>query len=279
MRIFLSACFLLTLYSCDNYRASDPAFFWICNKASVTVQPNQGSSSNKITDIFLYVNDNFQGIYPVGKMMPVVTNGQPVHVAFYAGIKNNGITNTRLDWIFYDQIAVDTAVPNGKVIERDLSFRYNSAITFTWVESFDDPTGLSLRKALFSDTTFKFADPSNCFEKRSIELGLTGQGKVALIESATQFELPKNTPNVYLELNHKGNEILEVGLKGDDGQLRDVLIITPKEDWDKIYISLADAANREPVSKTFRVYFRLIKLDDNPEPKVFLDNIKLMFIK
>jgi hypothetical protein len=177
----------------------------------------------------------------------------------------------------YDFLRIDTMLPSGATVTRPLTFRYLSAATFTWVEDFDSNPGIGLKRSPISDTMYSIAAAAESFEGRSIELALGTSGMVGQIESSQEFTLPRNNGNVYLELNYKCNTSFEVGVIGSDLRERDAVIITPQAIWNKIYVQLASVVSAEPVSQRFRVYFRIDKRDA-AEPRLFLDNLKLVFL-
>ena len=264
------------LVSCKKYTSSEGAFFIKPASVSVSTTSVQGTGNHKITDLWLYVNGKFQGAYPTGNLMPIISKNEKVKINIIAGIKNNGISGTRLGWAFYDFITIDTLVENGKTIDRPLTFKYNDNAKFVWMENFDQQ-GFSLVKSNSNptDTTWKFANPNDYFEGKCAEIGLTGNSLVAQVESSTAFALPSGNNNVYLELNYKCNQGFEVGVLAGVIQ-KSTVFITPSENWNKIYIQLADAINRSPNSSSHKIYFKMVKTDDNPNPKMFIDNIKLL---
>jgi hypothetical protein len=272
---------LILLSSCKKYAPADAAFFLKPGLITVATTTAQGSGSHKITDLWLYVNGQFQGAYPVENTMPIVTKGVPATINILAGIKKNGIADTRTPLRFYDMLQFDTLVESGKTITRPFTFRYVSITNFTWIEDFDR-AGLTLTKSLYySDTTFKVISGTEAFEGQSAELGLspdTPIGTIAQVESTSSFTLPKNTGDVFLELNYKCNDIVYVGLVGDGEQLKSVINLKPQAEWNKIYIQLAEGISVEPVSSKYKVYFSLVKNAGQPSPKVYLDNIKLIYI-
>jgi hypothetical protein len=264
------------LVSCKKYTSSEGAFFIKPASVSVSTTSVQGTGNHKITDLWLYVNGKFQGAYPTGNLMPVISKNEKVKINIIAGIKNNGISGTRLGWAFYDFITIDTLVENGKTIDRPLTFKYNDNAKFVWMENFDQQ-GFSLVKSSSNptDTTWKFANPNDHLEGKCAEIGLTGNALVAQVESSTTFALPSGNNNVYLELNYKCNQGFEVGVLAGVIQ-KSTVFITPSENWNKIYIQLSDAINRSPNSSNHKIYFKMVKTDDNPNPKMFIDNIKLL---
>ncbi|MBA3683468.1 MAG: hypothetical protein H0W73_20225 [Bacteroidetes bacterium] len=286
MRFHLFSILLVNLFllnSCKKHVPSDAAFFikpTLISVKTTTATPNQGSGTHKITDLWLYVDGKFQGVYPAGNLLPVISKGENVKINIFGGIKNNGISNTRLYWPFYDFITIDTLVPNGKVIELPLTFKYMASTTFAWLENFDS-NGVTLVKSSdtenHTDTTWKQAAPADCFEGKSAEIGLTGAGKQAFLESSIAYPMPMGSSNVYLEINYKCNERFEVGIVSGVTS-KSTLFVSPSDTWNKIYIQLADAVNRTPYSTNQKVYFRLVSSTETPYPKMFLDNIKLVYL-
>jgi hypothetical protein len=279
MRFLLLLVSLINLFllsSCKKYVPANDAFFIKPTTISVSTSTAQGTSSHKITDLWLYVDGKFQGAYPSGNLMPIVTKGQKVKINILAGIKNNGISGTRISWTFYDFITIDTLVESGKTIERPITFKYNANTKFTWMENFE-LTVYTLKKSNTNptDTNWKFASAAESFEGKSIEVGLTGNALVAQVESSITYTIPSASSNVFLEINYKANQAFEVGMVSGSVN-KPAIMVNPSDTWNKIYIQLADVYNRDPKSSAQKVYFKLLKTSENANPKMFLDNIKLI---
>lgn len=257
---------------------ADAAFFIKSGTVSViTKNTSQGSGSNKITDLYLYVNGQFQGAYPVGHLLPIVTKGQPVTINVFAGIKNNGINQTRISWNFYQNIELDTVVESGKTIERPFSFIYDPNVVFKWIEDFDNPTATTMINSPISNSQYKIAPAADCYEGKSLmlEIAPNSGSIIAQVESSGYYALPAGSSNVYLEMDYKCNQAFEVGLFGGS-ELKVALNINPQENWNKIYIQLSNAVSNSPVYDKYKVYFRMVKTTDNDNPKLYLDNLKLV---
>lgn len=264
---------------CKKYEPAPAAFH--LRAESIQVEPPTGltSAPHNISDFWLYVNNQFQGCYPVSATMPIISNHKSARIHLFAGIRNNGISSTRIPWAMYDVVQFDTLAAAGSTVSIPVSFRYNSATTFTWTENFDHGIGVSVTRSQQSDTTFAFASTEDSFEGRSLELGIQAPGMVAQIESAgTGFYLPGGNSNVYLELNYKCDHEFTVGLMGEDRQLRPAMNINPQQEWNKIYIQLADVVNTPQVSPRYRVYFRMLRSESQSSAKLFLDNIRLVYL-
>jgi hypothetical protein len=274
--LFLAPAFIL-VNSCKKYAPAPAAFF--IQSSTVTVAPSsstlQGSASHKITDLFLYVDGQFQGAYKTGNTMPIVNRGQKVHIDVFAGIKNNGIDETTITWLLYEKIGFDTLVESGKTIDRPLAFKYNPNVKFPWLEDFDGMSVSLVRSSQTSTNTVLSVAPG--FEGKSASFACAPE-IFAQFESAIDYSLPAGNSNVYLELNYKCNCPVEIGVLTSLGERKVVMTLNPKEEWNKIYIQLADAVNRAPNSSKHKVYFRILKTNDFPDPRVWLDNIKLIYL-
>ena len=279
--ISTSACLIAVFFSCKKYQATDSTFFVKAKNITVDTQAFQGSQSHNITDFWLYVNDNFQGAYPIGNLMPIVTKNEKVNIKLFAGIKKDGINGTRIPWLFYKTLEFDTLIENGLTIERPVTFVYNPLVKFAWVEDFNTGIGITLKESAISDTVrsnFIACPKEEAFEGNSFELSLKPDGVVAQIESAKSYTMPPATANVYLELNYKGNEQFDIGFIGSSTELKPIITVNPKTEWNKIYVSLAFAVNSEPVSSSYTIYFRMVHVQTT-DSKIYLDNIKLVYIE
>jgi hypothetical protein len=271
---------LFLLISCKKYKPAEPAFFIRANPVTVKTINNQtirqGTGSHKITDLFLYVNGKFQGAYPTGNLMPVISKNEPVTINIFAGIKNNGISETRITWNFYQYTTLDTAVESGKTIDYPLTFQYNPNVKFEWMEDFDSGNGYTIKKSATSQVNFRLAPVSESFEGRSMLLELTGDSAEAQVESTIAHTLPASTSDIYLEINYKCTAPFKVGIFASGEAPREAVVVNPQPNWNKIYIQMAGVVNSPPRMGTSQVYFRMVKTDDYPNPKLYLDNIKLI---
>ncbi|MBK9283154.1 MAG: hypothetical protein IPM51_02410 [Sphingobacteriaceae bacterium] len=264
--------------ACKKYAPAPEAFF--IKPAYVNVIPSspstQGSGSSKITDLFLYVNGKYQGAYESGNLLPIVSNGEKAELTLFAGIKNNGISETTITWLFYNQIKIDTIVESGKTINRGFTFNYNPAVNFVWMENFDG-AGVSLIKSAPTSTvtTLNLINSGESFENKSAMFELQSNISLGQFETAIDYALPLGNSNIYLELNYKCDVELEVGVT-DGVTLKNAITLNPKSEWNKIYIQIAEAVNRQPAPATQKIYFRALNPNQLNAARVWLDNIKLI---
>jgi len=272
--------FIITIvFSCKKtFKPSNDAFFLTTEKITIITQPGQGYGSHNITDLWLYTNGFFRGAYPIGAKMPImIENGKNV-IDVFAGIKNNGISETRINWLFYEPVKFDTTVLAGSNIVRNFAFKYRSSVVFPWVENFEQP-GFSLIKSALSDTTYKMhTNDEHVFEgNKSIELGLTGSALTAQLETATTHSLPLSTSNVYLEIDYKSNTDFIIGTS-TNGVVYEAITITPKVNWNKMYVHIAESINSDKTTPMKKIIIKIKRNQNITEQKVYIDNIKLVYI-
>jgi hypothetical protein len=254
MRLFGIILLFLLFIGCnkDKQKARE-AFFIQSGSANVAVtSPSvQGTTSNKITDIWYYVNGQFKGAYPVGHMFPVPSTG-PSSLAFFPGIKNNGISATRQPYEFYAAIYLDTSVAPGTIVNRNFTFSYKTGAVFRWLENFEGygtTSGITIKKSDNSDTTFAILTSSmsptpDIFEgNKCMYFATDNISRVAQFQSVATFPLPKNGQPVYLEMNYKCDEAFEVGVWSGT-QFWYVAGINPSSEWNKIYIQLSSGVTQ-----------------------------------
>jgi hypothetical protein len=276
--LFSIVIFFLFQVSCKKYEPAEEAFFIKPSLVSVSTSSTQGSGSNKITELWVYVNGFFKGAYPVEKSIPIVTNGKQVNIQVFAGIINNGIKSTRIFSPFYELLSFDILAPRGTVVDRSFTFNYRTNTTFAWLEDFE---GLSstVIKSPNSEIGYDVISGANSFEGKCLKMAGTSTTSILMLESAgNAFELPLGSPNVYLELNYKCNYLVTVGLINSSGKEINAFHLNPQSNWNKIYISMAAAANESGSSNKYKVFLRTVKTGDEPA-ELFLDNIKLVYLK
>ncbi|WP_317896705.1 hypothetical protein [Aurantibacillus circumpalustris] len=281
MRLFLLFVLFIQLFllnSCKKYKEADPSFFLKSKTISVTTNPLQGTSSNKITDLWVYTDGKFQGVYPVGNLIPISSKENGTKINVFAGIKNNGISDTRIFYPFFNFLTIDTFVAAGKTIERDFTFNYKNVTTFTWTENFDSGSAISVKKEL--DAVFEIVSGAESFENKSLKVTLFPDSGIAgrLQSSSDGFFLPTGTGDVFLELNYKCNTPVTIGLT-DDVQRMPAITLNPQEVWNKTYIQLSTIVTLLNTSKN-KVYFEFYQNPSgNAQSYLFLDNLKLLYIK
>lgn len=278
MRLFGLFLLVLGFIGCRKEKLQSPeAFFIKTGSASVSTVATQGTSSSKITDLWLYVDGNFKGAYPVGNTLPIPSSEGNARVTIYAGIKNNGISATRLPYEFYQPIEIDTNVKSGTTVNRNFNFTYKSAAKFAFIESFEGGTqGINMAASIDSDlSSFMIDNTSASFEGGCMKFSLDTAYQFARFQSTYQFPLPIYGGPAFLELNYKCDQAFEVGVVSGVNFKR-AAFVNASPEWNKIYILLSTAAGAQPTSTNQGFYLKAVRDPNISNPRFYIDNIKII---
>ena len=261
----------------EKFEAKIPTYITINDIAFTTNYASEGSTSENITDAWVYVNNDLMGVYELPTTFPVLIEGN-VEVKVYAGIKDNGIAASRSRYLMYDPYVETLDLVAGESITLEPSVKYNSGVNFRWLEDFENAS-LSFLYHQLSDTIF-FKNNTNHKEGDF-------SGKAYLDPSMTFFEatsvafnnVPRSLTPVYLELDFKTNEPILVGIYHNDDQFG-VIRLNTTTDWKKIYINLTDVVSSRQSASGIKVFFGIQETPNNPfltdNPEIHIDNIKLL---
>lgn len=271
----------IVLNSCEIYNPTEetPSYIHIDSISLVTNIALQGSNSNKITDVWIYIDDQLIGTFELPVTFPILAEG--LHqIRVKAGIKMNGIAATRIQYPFYDSYIQTIDLSREKITKIAPVITYSPVTTFTWIEDFESP-GISIT-TINSDTILQKTQMSSDVFEGSFS------GVVSLdeshpffecVSSASGYKLPKAGDPVFLELNYKSNNPFRVGIYANkQGGIKQVeaLIINPSDNWNKIYISLTSVVSGEPDATSYKIYLGMLKESSVANPKLLIDNIKLL---
>ncbi|MBT3611752.1 MAG: hypothetical protein HN522_02260 [Flavobacteriales bacterium] len=261
---------VLALASCQKEDSSGiPTYLKINN-----ITLDEGSTNSNITDAWVYVNDQLQGVYELPAKFPVLEE-EIQTVRIKAGIKVNGIASSRIAYPFYSSYYADiTFTPNEtKTIIPIIS--YLDSIDF-FLEDFEG-TGLNIEISAISDTTLlKLVDENNNY------------GAGILSDSLFTFEistdeltdLPQAGAPVFLELDYKSNTQFLVGVYVNYPQSviqKDLLWINPKQEWNKIYVNLTSTISEGINASSFKVFIGMKRDFELEKNELFFDNLKVVY--
>lgn len=242
----------------------------------------EGSSSHKIKDVWVYVDNQPVGTYEMPAKFPVLNTGTK-SVIIDPGILLNGISASRIRYPFFKPYTTTINLRSGEITDiTDVTTTYYPGTKF-WIEDFEG--GISFVPDNGSDTGMVLlSGSSEVFEG-------TNSAKIYLTPSQTYFKvnsntsedfdfLPTNGKQVFLEMNYKNNIIFTVGLTAYDiagtHVSNDVIALNPKEDWNKIYIELEPTIMNTPNAVKFKIYFTATKASGS-DAEILLDNLKVVY--
>lgn len=284
--VFLSVIVALIYNSCNfiNPDETAPSYIQVDDFSfdpAPTISELGSSSSTKIKDVWVYVDNDFQGAYELPARFPVLKTGNH-NIILTPGIFLNGIATTRSPYPFYKGSFHNVDLPANGTIKLNPVTSYYDAVKCAYCESFEG-SGFSLAKTIISDTIMyqlPAGDP-NVFEG-------TGAGVVYLDDNHPFFEvastsavpLPGSGVPVYLEFDYKINQEMKAGLlvtyANSTAVQIPIITLNPTTGWNKIYIQLGYTVSAYPGSSGFKVYFGAVKDAGVSNPVFYLDNIKIL---
>lgn len=290
---FLTFISLVILSSCEiiNPAEKAPSYIRVDSLKVITDYGSQGSSSHNITDIWHYVNNEVLGAFRYPSTIPSLITGN-VELNTQAGIKLNGVTDTRVPYPFYEAHIERIELTPEKIINVYPIFTYASFAEFAWIEDFES-AGISLEKTLTSDTTINEISAADEIFRNTQDLSeinrysglvhLVGPYRSFDIQTIDKFNLPKNGNYVFLELDYKVTTETIVGLIANyqnSISKKPIVVLNPTGNaWRKIYINLTLAVSREVNAQNFQIYFAAGRRENSSEDKFYFDNIKLVHTK
>jgi hypothetical protein len=246
-------------------------------------QSFQGSASQNITEVWVYADGKMMGAFDLPASVPILTEG-PSNISLLAGIKNNGISATRIVYPFYSGYSRDLILAPGITDTLVPEFTYSNSLDF-WIEAFEDP-GIKFVATNTSDTTLKLTqDPDFVFEgSGSGIINLTSDLSYAQVQTEESLQLPVGN-QIFAEFDYRCNNSFAVGIKayrGNDISVAPAVIMNPTDsetgfpEWNKIYVELSYLVGSFPGSDHYELYFEVNLDGGNSDALVQLDNIKIV---
>lgn len=262
---------ILICFSC-NKEEETPSFIEI-NEINLTSNSSFGEDTENITDIWIYIDENLQGVYEIPATFPVLNKGLQ-NIRIKAGVKANGIASTRIQYPFYTSYLDTVELIENETINISPSFAYNSSFDAI-VEDFES-SGTIIDSTINSEIDF------------TVQQNNGNQYGYALIEnpninfeiSTQELILPQQGAPVYLELDYSSTTEFLVGMYinySQDVVRRDLIWVTPKQEWNKIYINLTQTVSESLGAESFKIFLNMRRTDPSLSEEINFDNIKILY--
>jgi len=240
-----------------------------------------GSLSHKITDAWVIVNDKLIGVFELPATFPVLANDIQ-KLIIMPGIKENGISNTRLPYPFYTYYidnhlfkpsTTDTIQPNIWYAGNKFLLAFNE--DFEGGNVIFDPSNLN------NALVYRTNSNSEKFEgDYSLKVVLPTKNDIFEIEGEDLYDIPRNK-SAFIEINFKTDEVLTIGyysISLTNSVKRNLINLNPTKTWKKVYANLGTELLYEPQGNVFRFFLGAVNTASDTS-YIFIDNIKLLVYK
>ena len=277
---YLAVILIGVMTSCNiiNPKEEIPTYIYIDSFHVQSVATSvHGSTSNKITDAWVYMNNDIVGVYELPAKIPLIIKDPNTALTISAGIWDNGISGLRVRYPFY-RLSEHTLSPSpGNVIPLTPITTYNTNAKFHLIEDFEQ--GNSFVKFLGDTNLFRTTDPTYVFEGTNSGLVImTNTKRGTQMITAEKLKLPGDMQS-YMEINYRGNVDFtikaQVTKSGQPVVTGDILSVKERSSWNKIYVNLTPYGTAYPGSD-----FNFILTVGLPEGKtdgyLAIDNFKVV---
>ncbi len=278
----LSLVFSLTACDLINPEEQVPAYLEINEFTLSTQAGSQGSANERITEVWVFVDGVFLGMYDLPALVPVLKAG-PTEVRVEAGIRDNGIASFPDIYPFYEPYKVNLDLKANETAIINPTTTYISEAKFAFIEDFED-TRPRVFTQILKGTTEIERTTDDVFEgSYSGRFSLTRENQPVLeIASSAIFSgLQEDGVFVYLEVNYKADAPVVWGFVGEPDPIAGPLGFydpgfSAKNEWNKIYFNLSQLLFDIQLDE-YQIGFQAFLTAESPDSAtILLDNIKLV---
>lgn len=274
--LLLSGCLATCLTSCNliNPEEGIPAYLKV-DTFSFTATQGQGSSSNRITDVWAFNDGQIAGAFEMPVTFPVLDSGS-TEMVLSPGIWDNGISETRVIYPFYYPDTVTLNLEPAKTYTVVPHFTYRSNTKFYFIEDFE--AGNIFAKVDGDTAIIRTSNPDEVFEgATSAAIHLDKDHNYFEGRTSAGYGLSEGEP-VYLELNYRCDQPFQVGIYASVSGIEASLYkwtINPKSYWNKIYLNMGYDIGQLQADK-YQIQIKATYDESQTTTHIYLDNIKLV---
>ena len=266
---------LMSLTSCDTFdpEAEVPAYVQIDSVKFIT-NTEQGSNNQKIIDVWFNLDGSQVGAFEIPTKFPVIAKGSRL-VSIKAGIVKSGIHDFREVYPFFEVNKDTFDFIGAEIIQHTPTFKYKADSKF-WIENFEDP-GFKLHTSDSINYLEQIIDPDNS----NNHIGYIHlPNDVEAFRVYTKEEIILSPTPIYMEIEYKCDETFGVGVllnrpSGSIESVRAFTLIKPSDNWNKLYLNLAEQFALNSGAASYDVYF-FFASDIGQSANIYIDNIKIV---
>jgi hypothetical protein len=272
---------LLVINSCRLTDNDKPEPFYLELKNPVVKQPfGTENDTHKMTDVWVFINGQIIGVFPLPARVPVTYDGGNAQVTILAGIRKNGMLDNPVFYPFYQAIEKTIAPKVNETITIPLDFKYVPNAKIPIFEGFETAHCFSLDIDGVASSYIGTTGQDAALGASCGKITLTTENSYVAAACATSIKKSETSKGQsYLELDYKGEGEIAVGiskLQGNTSKLDYFLYIPGKENWNKIYIDLTDKLSPQDFSEYF-IVISASKKNNSQQSVLYIDNIKHIY--
>ena len=279
LRKILLFCSLILLFfnSCVTENAV-PAYIHV-PAFSLTTKPSEGTASEKITDAWVYVDGQINGVFQLPATLPIIEIGKH-DLKIFPGVRNNGTRSNPVIYALYNAYSVNFDLKAGKVDTIRPFTTYFNNLNFAIMEDFERTNTFIIDQD--NNTNTRFTIDANGFEGKCASLTLNKTNPRSEKASAARVPLSEFANSIFLEMNYKTEAFLSVGIIGSSvfstPETLYKITLVPNKTWNKTYINLTNEVKQLKLTN-FQIVFGAELPDSLSTAKVLIDNVKLIEAK
>lgn len=282
--VFILLICIVSIFTSCHKDSAIPVYLEINPFTITTDKTTEGASSSKITDVWVYVNQQPLGAYSLPCKIPVIAEGK-IQVLLAPGIMKDASLIKRLSYPFYQSYIDTIDFVKGKTYVFNPTTKYTEGAKFRYKENFE--LGTSLVKRYGDTTLIKNNNPSIVTESYldnyvgQITLDATHDTMQSI--STWKDTIPASANTVYIELDYKCDFPFTVGLQVTTASgVYEYWHATlkPKSVWSKAYFDVSKEVNQMETGKyQFMISAGSTKGDITSTQNIYIDNVKIISLK
>lgn len=272
-----SVFFLFLLFVNGCVEENDVPVYINIPSFSFTTTTGQGTASQKISDVWVYVDGASLGAYQLPARFPFVGTGKHEFLLF-AGIRNNGVRSNPVIFAGTKTFSTTLDLKAGDDVTIRPTTTYIDDVKIWLNEDFERTNTFTINRDNNANTAFTTV--SDGFEGNGAAISLSKANSIIEKATAIKAQLPDNAQSSIIELHYKTESPLAVGILGSssvflNGDVFYKIILSPNQTWNKTYIDVTKEA-KNLRTKDFQVIFRSILPDSLDKARILIDNVKLI---
>lgn len=257
---------------------------WTLQSNPLSAQ-NPGDLTHNITDVWVYIDNKVIGVFEVPCKIPVLVSGN-LKVALFPAIRNNGISDTKKIYPFYEPFETSLNFVPGDSYTVNPVTQYYSSCNY-WLENFEGNTIKIGTDQSYSNASLAIEnDPLVTLTGKYGHIALNTSDSLWLGKTTDDQYLPKGGKEVYLEIDYRNTNSLLTGLLAIDASTGtttgnpNIALNAQSPNslrWKKIYIDLHEIVSASTNATSFKQYFQTLLPVGTSSADVYIDNIRLVY--